>query len=96
MIILTVKARPIQEHKQDFINAFHEIVDEVHREEGCLEYELHQSTRNQNDLFLFERWESKEAQENHIQTAHMIAFFKKIEPWFVQETAMKVYEVQRY
>ncbi|MCF2875232.1 MULTISPECIES: putative quinol monooxygenase [unclassified Tenacibaculum] len=94
MIALTVKSRPKKENKEDFINAFYEIVDEVNKEDGCLEYELYLSTRNQEEVFLFERWESKEKQEKHMQTNHMIAFFEKIQPWFDQETEMKIYNIK--
>lgn len=94
MIALTVKARPKKEKKEDFINAFYEIVDEVNKEDGCLEYELYLSTRNQEEVFLFERWESKEKQEKLMQTNHMIAFFEKIQPWFDQETEMKIYNIR--
>ncbi|CAM1345414.1 putative quinol monooxygenase [Tenacibaculum amylolyticum] len=93
MIILTVKATPLKEHKQDFINAFHEIIDLVYAEEGCVEYELHTSTKNDSELFIFEKWTSKEAQENHMTTAHMVDFFKKIEPWFDTEAIMQLYNV---
>lgn len=92
MIILTVKASPVKEHKQDFINAFHKIVDTVYQEEGCIEYKLHQNTKDENQLFIYERWESLDAQKQHMATPHMVQFFKEIKPWFSSEIEMKFYE----
>lgn len=53
------------------IQAFHDIVDTVRSETGCLQYELTQSTTNENQFILLERWASMADLEAHLQTPHM-------------------------
>jgi quinol monooxygenase YgiN len=94
MIIVTVKSSPKSEHKQDFIDAFNNLTPTVLQEAGCLEYSIYQKDKKSNDLFLFERWESREALDAHLATDHMKAFFEKVSAWFETENDMQVYEVK--
>jgi quinol monooxygenase YgiN len=94
MIIVTVKGTPKSEYKQDFISAFKTVSELVYKEEGCIEYEIYQKDKESNDLFIFERWESKEALNAHLKTKHMEDFFAKVSTWFDRENDMQVYEVK--
>lgn len=94
MIIVTVKASPKSEHKQDFLEVFNEVSKIVYQEEGCIEYEIYQKDENSNKLFLFERWESQAALDAHLKTKHMQEFFSKTGSWFDTENDMQIYEVK--
>lgn len=59
MLIVTVKANPLDHFKQAFIDLFNQVAKTVRKEEGCLEYELYQKDSLSTELFLFERWESQ-------------------------------------
>lgn len=49
------------------------------KEEGCINYDLHQDHTNK-DLFLFyENWETKPLWENHMKSAHIAAYAKATE-----------------
>lgn len=39
-------------------------------EEGNIDYEIYLPADAENEVHLYEKWESKEAQENHQQTLH--------------------------
>ena len=41
------------------------LVQPTSKEEGCVRYEVYQSTDNDNDWFIFETWKSKEAFDFH-------------------------------
>ncbi|MCT4588756.1 MAG: antibiotic biosynthesis monooxygenase [Carboxylicivirga sp.] len=94
MIIVTVKASPKSEHKQDFLNSFNAVSETVYQEDGCLEYEIYQKDEVSSDVFLFERWESQAALDAHLATPHMKEFFEKVSPWFEVENDMQTYEVK--
>ena len=77
MVIVTVKSTPKTEFKNDFLTAFKDVAKTVRTEVGCIEYEIYQKNTESNDLFIFERWESREALDAHLKTKHMAEFFEK-------------------
>ena len=93
MIIVTVKSKTKPEFANQYINEFKKVAIEVRAEKGCLEYELYQCGVDQSEFFLFERWESKNALDAHLQTNHMVDFLAKTGEWFDSKD-IKVYEVK--
>ena len=73
--------------------AFKDVTKTVRTEVGCIEYEIYQKNTESNDLFVFERWESREALDAHLKTKHMAEFFEKTGDWFDSEKELKIYEV---
>ena len=94
MVIVEVKSTPNAGFKKKFLNEFNKVAITVRKEVGCLEYEIYQKDFESLDIFIFERWESKEALDAHLKTNHMLAFFAKTEDWFDLEKELRVYEVQ--
>jgi quinol monooxygenase YgiN len=47
------------------------LVQPTRKEEGCIRYEIYQSTNNDNDWFIFETWKSTEAFDFHMQTPYV-------------------------
>lgn len=90
MVIVTVKSTPKSEFKSNFLIEFNEVALKVRKEEGCLEYEIYQK---EADLFVFERWESRDALDAHLKTEHMAEFFSKTADWFESEKELKIYQV---
>ncbi|MBI9054220.1 MAG: antibiotic biosynthesis monooxygenase [Bacteroidales bacterium] len=93
MIIVTVKSNPKPEFKIDFLNEFNNIAKTVREEQGCIEYQIYQKDKDSSDLFVFERWESRDALDAHLKTKHMIEFFETTGSWFELEKELKIYEV---
>jgi quinol monooxygenase YgiN len=50
------------------------LVEPTRKEDGCVQYDLHQSTSEAGRFVFFENWRSPEALERHTQTPHMLAF----------------------
>lgn len=92
MIIVTVKTTPKSEYKQEYIKQFNEIATVVRQETGCLEYELYQKDAENPEVFIFERWDSKEHLDAHLKSEHMIQFFSYTSSWF-EKKVMDVYEL---
>lgn len=57
----------------DQIEAFKKLQPLVLAEKGCLQYELHGVTGEENKFLLLEKWTSKEDLTAHDQTEHMVA-----------------------
>jgi quinol monooxygenase YgiN len=94
MIIVTVKSNPKVEFKNEFLIEFNKVAQEVRKEKGCIEYGIYQKDLERTDLFVFERWESREALDAHLKTSHMREFFEKTGIWFASEKELKIYEVE--
>ena len=58
-------------HEQ--IQAFKKLQPLVLAEKGCLQYELHGVTGEENKFLLLEKWASQEDLTAHDQTEHMVA-----------------------
>jgi quinol monooxygenase YgiN len=86
------------------VRAKREAVDEVKREclalvapsraeEGCINYDLHQSA-DDNTLFVFyENWTSREALERHLEMAHSLLFDERTEGLLAEETEITFWEM---
>lgn len=94
MIIVNVKIRPKASCKQDFIKAFNNVAQLVRQEDGCLEYELHQKTASDSELFLFERWESNDALNKHLRAKHMTEYITKVKDLLEVKNELNIYKAE--
>lgn len=46
------------------------------KEDGCIRYEFFFSADSDTEMFLWEQWESREAQKVHLQQPHYLEFAK--------------------
>ncbi len=46
-------------------------------EAGCISYDLHQDTADNESFMFYETWESKESLDKHIQTPHLQGLLAK-------------------
>ncbi|VFQ44810.1 putative quinol monooxygenase [Desulfoluna butyratoxydans] len=49
------------------------------KEEGCLQYDLHQDNENPAVFLFYERWESRELWQVHMNSAHLAEYLKATE-----------------
>lgn len=47
------------------------------KEEGCINYDMHQSNEDPGFFVFYENWTSKEHLDKHLKTPHLEAFFAK-------------------
>jgi len=50
------------------------LVEPTRREDGCVQYDLHQSTGEPGRFVFYENWQSRELLERHLQSPHLQAF----------------------
>jgi quinol monooxygenase YgiN len=81
MLTVTVVAKIVA--KMDCVEAVKaellKMVPPTRKEEGCLEYRLHQDNDKPATFIFFENWESPACLEAHMQTAHFKAYIQAVE-----------------
>lgn len=55
------------------------LIEITRAEKGCINYDLHQDTENQNLFLFYENWESKELWLIHMQNMHLSAYMQATE-----------------
>lgn len=76
-IVATVIAK---DNEVDFVKAATKsIVEPSKKDEGCLQYELHQDNANPNIFIFFEIWKDQKSLDKHNGTQHLKDFIEKIE-----------------
>lgn len=63
------------------------ILDQIRREEGCLDYRYYLPEEEDGTLLLVERWPGPEAQKAHMATSHM-ARLGQVKAQYVAETSV--------
>ena len=63
------------------------ILDQIRREEGCLDYRFYLPEEEDGTLLLVERWTGPEAQKAHMATSHM-ARLGQVKAQYVAETSV--------
>ena len=63
------------------------ILDQIRREEGCLDYRYYLPEEEDGTLLLVERWSGPEAQKAHMATSHM-ARLGQVKAQYVAETSV--------
>lgn len=68
------------------------ILDQIRREEGCLDYRYYLPEEEDGTLLLVERWAGPEAQKAHMDTEHM-ARLGRVKAQYVAETSIASWEL---
>lgn len=68
------------------------ILDQIRREEGCLDYRYYLPEEEDGTLLLVERWTGPEAQKAHMATEHM-ARLGQVKAQYVAETSVVSWEL---
>ena len=66
------------------------ILDQIRREEGCLDYRYYLPEEEDGTLLLVERWTGPEAQKAHMATSHM-ARLGQVKAQYVAETSVVIW-----
>jgi len=73
--------------------AARKMVEETHKEAGCIDYCLARDVSAENWIRIFEIWDSREALDKHIGTPHMAEFNKTLGGAKIASVSIKIYDV---
>jgi quinol monooxygenase YgiN len=80
--------------KADSIDAFlglaKELVEKTVKETGCVSYEMVQDDKNPGKLFMLEQWQSKEALDKHLSSAHFTTLVPQMGKYTASEAEINV------
>jgi len=79
--ILTIVAR-IEAKKENLALVKSEVlklIEPTLKEEGCIQYDLHQDNEDPTVFIFFENWVSRELWQVHMDNDHLVAFVKNTE-----------------
>ncbi len=62
-------------------------------EEGCINYDLHQSETDKTLFLFYENWVSREALERHLLRPHSLRFDERTEGLLAEETEITFWEM---
>ncbi len=69
---ITAKADKIEYVKAELLK----LIDATRKEEGCIDYDLHQDNANPAHFLFYENWASRELWQAHIKSAHVTEYAK--------------------
>lgn len=88
MSAVTVVAKIVA--KKEFIvpvkSELLELVSPTRREEGCIEYRLHQDNADPATFIFFETWQSLDCLEKHMLTAHFKTYLQAVDGMIAEKT----------
>lgn len=82
------------ECKDQLLEVLYKVIDESRKEEGCMQYDLQQDSKNPAKLILLEVWRSQQDIDIHSQTSHFKTLIKELDgkvDSFSVDTMNKIY-----
>lgn len=73
MYTIYVKFECLDKKREAFIQKVKDtgILDSIRAENGCIKYDYYLSEKDENELLLIEKWQSKDHQQIHLKQPHM-------------------------
>jgi quinol monooxygenase YgiN len=90
-VLARVRARSeaVEQVKQECLA----LVAPSRAEEGCLNYDLHQSTDDPTRFVFYENWTSREALERHLLRPHSLRFDERTNGLLAEEEEITFWEM---
>ncbi|RCS26752.1 antibiotic biosynthesis monooxygenase [Polaribacter sp. WD7] len=76
-IVAKILAKP--EKRELVKNELLKLIKTTLKEEGCINYDLHQDNENENLFLFYENWESKALWQQHMNNSHLAEYSKATE-----------------
>ncbi len=94
MIIVSAIITAKKGNRNEIIAKSQNVIESTRKEEGCISYQLYASTEDADVLLMFEKWENREALDNHMQTEHFAAFGDSIGGLIAVEIEIGIYSAE--
>ena len=79
-------------HLDEILKLSRELVELTRREPGCVSYGVYQDTEHPELLTMIEEWESREALETHLNSAHFTRIVPQMGELMTRDADMNVYQ----
>ena len=82
VVVALAKVRP--ERVEDFKAAIAPILAPTRAETGNLTFRFNQAEQDPPEFAFYEQWTTQAALDTHLKAPHMVAFFDKAKPMFIE------------
>ncbi|MGM9904506.1 hypothetical protein A5844_000608 [Enterococcus sp. 10A9_DIV0425] len=90
MIVINATFIIKEEKRNEFLAAINELIAATKQEDGCLYYQLYESTNQENEFVMIENWRDEQAIEVHNQSILLQQLFKKMPEFGEKKTEIVV------
>lgn len=87
--MLVAKREAVESVRKELL----ELVEQTRKEQGCLEYRLHQNMEQPEAFFFYENWESQAALDQHVCSSHFIHYLAATEGLIADKSVSKALEL---
>ncbi len=91
MLVLAITEKIKPDRRDEAVQVALRMIEETHKEEGCLAYTFNFPIDDPNTFFIYEEWTSEEALNEHIRSEHMKEFQRQMPAMLVGDTKFKKY-----
>lgn len=91
--VIVVQASVKETKIEEFLKLAKIMVNKSLSEVGCLTYRLSKDLNKENDFFFYEKYENKEAVENHNSSEHFKKFINSVMPLLTKEPVIENFNV---
>ncbi|MGM0751713.1 MAG: putative quinol monooxygenase [Bacillota bacterium] len=78
-IVITAVLKAKSGSEGELEKALQQVIQPSREEDGCIQYDLHQSTEDPGVFVFYERWENEASLKAHIQSAHYQTYRQRAE-----------------
>ena len=82
-VVAHVRAKPDKE--DEVRKGLRALLAPTRGEEGCINYDMHESTETPGEFACYENWTSRAHLDAHLASAHIRAFFARIPELLVEQ-----------
>ncbi|WP_301357818.1 putative quinol monooxygenase [Enterococcus spodopteracolus] len=90
MIIINAKFTIKEAKRAEFLDEATQLIEATRKEDGCLSYQLYESTEQVNVFLMVENWRDEQAIEGHNQSPLLQQLFKNMPEYAEKETELNV------
>jgi quinol monooxygenase YgiN len=88
-VLAQIKAKPGMETQlRDELLA---LIGPTHSEEGCINYDLHQSNEDPAHFIFYENWKAQEDLDQHLKKPYLEAFLGKADEILAEPVEIKLF-----
>ncbi|HUV12409.1 MAG TPA: putative quinol monooxygenase [Acidobacteriota bacterium] len=88
-VLAQIKAKPGMETQlRDELLA---LIGPTHSEEGCINYDLHQSNEDPAHFIFYENWKTQEDLDQHLKKPYLEAFLGKADEILAEPVEIKLF-----
>ena len=80
-ITIVVKIKAKEEFAQKVKQEMIALAKQTRKEQGCINYDLHQAEEDNNLFIFYENWKSQKDLDGHMQKPYLKAFLENCNEW---------------